>query len=286
MTISPRIKLLGVGAIGVVAGTGLGYFIGYKRVAKIEKKIREDLISDMISTQEHFDDQLARIQKTGQYATVEEAASVLLPAETEGLTTDEDHQLEFFDEYDNPEYEASTEDLNDEENDVDVSDFIERFKNRSTQDYGGVTFPGQVDSVDEDAEQAEIPVATVPEWVTVRDPHGPYVISLDEYMEEGEDSPYTKIEMTYFEGDETLVDINDSIVPNIDEVIGVMNLDRWGQGTTDPEQVYIRNERLELDIELTRDEQTYTRVILKIIPEDEIARSMLKPLKMREGDDN
>jgi hypothetical protein len=76
-----------------------------------------------------------------------------------------------------------------------------------------------------------------------------------------------------------------NIVSEIDETVGRKNLSKWGEGTTAPDQVYIRNERLEADIELTKDDQTYTRVILGIIPEEEIARSMIKPLKMRDGDD-
>lgn len=159
-----------------------------------------------------------------------------------------------------------------------LAEFVERYKDRPVEGFGGVSFPGQV----HDDEEEETPVSSVPGFVTVRNPDGPYIISIDEFMDD--EDPYTKTELTYFDGDDTLTDTNDQIVPDIDRTIGRNNLHSWGTGTTDPEQVYIRNERLEMDFEVTKDDGTYTRKILGIMTDDEIARSMTKVQKMRDGD--
>lgn len=170
-----------------------------------------------------------------------------------------------------------------------LEDFVDQYRDRPVAP-GGVTYPAQHvfdDDQDDDAEEKtpEEPQSSVPEWKTVRDPNGPYLISIDEYMDQNE-TPFIKVEMTYFEGDDVLVDIRGEVAPEIDRTVGLNNLDKWGQGTTDADVVYIRNERLEVDIELTRDEGTYSRKILGIIPEDELRRSTFKPLKMRDGDGN
>ena len=306
-----NLKYAAAGALGLVAGTAVGFLI---RKAQFEKKLAAENTEYLRNMEvfyseaaervtSKFEDSAARSLKTGKYATVKDAASVLVPEKVLGLDFEDDNADEFVEDTDIlDEYQSDTDNdiiddyasadealvqqmLVDEakETGVDVEAFVEEYRTRMSDTYGGVSFPGQTAEADE--EESDIPVLTVPGWVTVRDPNGPYIISIDEYMED-EDSPFTKAEMTYFEGDDTLVDVSNMIIPKINDIVGGRNLDRWGHGTTDPDQVYIRNERLAMDIELTRNESTYTRVILKIIPKDELARSMTKPLKMREGDDN
>lgn len=252
-------------AASAIAGVATGYLVGSKITT--DKAIREFEKLEVI-----YQDALDRRFKEGKYATVESAAEAVLQTPVSEIhVAEEPKELPDF-----PDVETVN------EHEVDVKALIEKFNNHIPGEYGGVTFPGQVESINEDMDQMDIPIPTVPDFVSVRDPHGPYIISIDEYMED--DTPFTKVEMTYFEGDGTLVDVNDKPIPDIDNMIGAKNLGHWGEGTTDKEQFYVRNERLEIDIEVTRDEQTYTRSILGIIPEDEIARSMTKPLKLREGD--
>lgn len=273
------LKYIAVGTAGLVVGGAVGFVIATKRADKI---IAREIDRVEAAYSSSLKDAHERITKTGKYGTVDEAAAVLLSSEEQELVIDEE--------------DVDIEQWRKDNGSVDVKDFIEQFKQRSAKPYGGVTFPGQETIKDPDAEEEttqapesevydDTPKPSVPEFVTVRDPNGPYLISIDEFMDD-EETPFSKVDMTFFEGDETLVDTRDQIIPDIDTVVGSNNLNRFGEGTTDPDQMYIRNERLEMDIELTRDEGTYTRKILGIIPEDELQRSMTKPLKMRESDDS
>jgi hypothetical protein len=285
MNTALKYTAVGVGA-GIVGFTG-GYLTS---VAIFRKQIQRDLVV----IEANIRDSIERETKTGRYSTPEEAAAALIPStplgieEGDGEPDEEVSQPEspedetepaFVDEYAREDTEIPVNSAEPEGEKFDPHAFVEKFKNR-TAEYGGITFPGQV--TDEENMDAEQVVQSVPGFNVVRDPFGPYIISIDMFMTEEE--PYTKVEMTYFEGDGTLVDSANQIVPNIDGMVGYKNLDRWGVGTTDKDQVYIRNERFEIDIEVTRDEQTYSRAILGVIPEEELERSMTKPRKMRDTD--
>lgn len=79
-----------------------------------------------------------------------------------------------------------------------------------------------------------------------RGPEKPYVISWEEFNE-GED--YQQTTLTYYHGDDMLVDERDEPV-NIEQTIGRENLQRFGHGSGDPNVVYIRHEKNELDFEV------------------------------------
>jgi len=287
-----NLKLTLVGAGSFVAGAFVGFVISNakaqvtikKGLDRIEAKYVQELDQVMTDFQEVVD----RQNKTGPYSTVKDAAEILLPPEEQEF---------IFSEFEN-ETEDTPEDGFEEPSDeeektaalvnhaefntqpFDPHEFIQRFNNRQVTDPD----PTPEDIADDDYDDEPIP--TVPGFEVKRDPNGPYVISLDMFMEEYDDGPFQKVELTWFEGDEILVDSRNQIVPNVGDLIGTNNLNRWGEGTTDPNQVYIRNERQGIDIELTRDDQTYSRAILGIPSDEEVRRSMVKPLKMREGDDD
>lgn len=305
----PTVRDLTFAAAGIVLGGTVGYIIVNKR-ATIMVKAHLDALDEV------YEDTLARVQKTGPYASAEEAAAVLLQ-DTENVEPlerlsptgdflDEDEESDVTDEEvaeDEAAYlawnaqqaakeaaeeehapkhlvEEYTPSKDDEDPEVtsNLKTFLERHNElKKNENFGGVSYPGQHDDDPE-------PASSVPGFQSVRDPNGPYVISIDEYMTD--DSPFTKVEMTFFDGDGVLIDSRQQPIQEneMDGLIGLKNLLRFGEGTTDPDQVYIRNERLEIDIEVTKDDNTYTRAILNIIPEDEIARSMIKPLRMRDGD--
>ncbi len=129
----------------------------------------------------------------------------------------------------------------------------------------------------EESEGTEV-VKTVPDFVLVRDPNGPYVISIDDFMDPETDPPFTKVEMRWFAGDNKVVDSRDDLVPM--STVGQVNTTKFGEGTTDPNQVYIRNERFGLDIELTREDGLYLH---EVLGQDYPDKSPV--LRMREGDD-
>jgi hypothetical protein len=271
-----------IAGAGILTGFAAGYFVANKVANKtIEKglaEITQTYESGVQDLKAAHEDAIARIKKQGPYSTVSDAVATLIPDESQELLIDDE------------------EDISDElaEGEESPKHLLEDYKDR-IDEYGRATFPGVSDeeeAEDESDEKEEevpdeydtTPEPSTPDFITIRDPNGPYVISIDDYMDD-EGSPFTKVEMTYFEGDNVLIDSAEHIVPDIDGTIGANNLTKWGMGTTDKDQVYIRNERLEIDIEVTRDDGTYTRAVLGIISEDEIKRSMTKPLRMRDGDD-
>lgn len=93
-----------------------------------------------------------------------------------------------------------------------------------------------------------------------RDESYPYVISEEEFLQGEPD--YSQNKMTWFEEDGQLVDDEDTMIPESDPIVGDSNLLRFGHGSKDNNVVYIRNERLEIDIEVVRDMGSYVKSVL------------------------
>lgn len=105
--------------------------------------------------------------------------------------------------------------------------------------------------------------------VARRRPEYPYVIHVDErYDKDG----YTHTELTYYAGDDVLCDTDDKPVEDIDKVVGVANMEKFGHGSGDKDVVFIRNDTLELEVEVTRDEGSYSEVVHGIQHSDEPRR--------------
>lgn len=81
----------------------------------------------------------------------------------------------------------------------------------------------------------------------------PYVISADRY---GEYDSYSCINLTYYDGDCTLADSSDTVIEDIEKVVGDA-LDHFGDDPNDPDTVFVRNERYMTDYEINRDERSY-----------------------------
>lgn len=111
----------------------------------------------------------------------------------------------------------------------------------------------------------------------------PYVISVEEYMEEAED--FDKVTYTYYDGDDTLADERDSIIRDVDEYVGFSNLSKFGVESDNEAIVYVRNEKLQVDFEILRSEMTYSEQVMGIRPTDP---HYIKgnPRKMRMEDDD
>lgn len=81
-----------------------------------------------------------------------------------------------------------------------------------------------------------------------------YVIPEETFFE---DPDYAKISLTYYTADKTLANMQDDIVTDVDKFVGdcLMIFDHSEQDV-----VYIRNEKLEIDFEVTRDSRSYKEV--------------------------
>lgn len=99
--------------------------------------------------------------------------------------------------------------------------------------------------------------------VAKRSKDEPYILTHEEFMNTEKD--YDQHTLTYFEGDDILVDERDEIVPDSDGLVGDDNLTRFGHGSKDNNIVYIRNENLEMEFEVVRSQGEYTKEVLGFI---------------------
>lgn len=90
----------------------------------------------------------------------------------------------------------------------------------------------------------------------------PYIIHVDEFRQN--ENVYEQVTMTYYEGDDILADTRNTIIEDMDAVIGLGNLGRWGHGSKDPNITYVRNEELKVDIEILRDRGSFHETVHSI----------------------
>ncbi len=88
----------------------------------------------------------------------------------------------------------------------------------------------------------------------------PYVISDVDFMQN--ELEHNSVTLTYYEGDRTLVDERDEPIEDLDGTIGAHILMRFGERSNDKNVVYIRNKKLDLDIELIRSKGSYATEVL------------------------
>lgn len=89
-------------------------------------------------------------------------------------------------------------------------------------------------------------------------PGTPYVIHEDERHEEPD---YAETTLTWYTGDDILCDDDDRALPNVDELIGLDNLNRFGDGTDSDDVMFVRNDRLEVIMEVNRSPNSYTEEV-------------------------
>lgn len=95
-----------------------------------------------------------------------------------------------------------------------------------------------------------------------RSPNAPYVIHQNEFMHSNLN--YTKVMYTYYADDDYLVD-DEAEHPLVDGdlIIGVENL-KFGHGSDDADVVYVRNDRLERDMQISRLHRSYEEDVLGV----------------------
>lgn len=85
------------------------------------------------------------------------------------------------------------------------------------------------------------------------DPNVPYVISQFVFLEE---DTQIKTALAYYEDDDVLIDEDLVIVDDITATVGNA-LQNFGKGSNNPDVVYVRNDRLDLDMEVVRHEGSF-----------------------------
>lgn len=88
----------------------------------------------------------------------------------------------------------------------------------------------------------------------------PHIISRDSFIED-ETELQQKVSITYYAGDDTLVDERDVPIRDLAPTVGEEFWQHFGELSEDAEVLYIRNRRLQIDFEITRDERSYAETV-------------------------
>lgn len=92
----------------------------------------------------------------------------------------------------------------------------------------------------------------------------PYVLHIDEYLEN--QTGFEQIVLTYFVEDGILSDEDDEVVGDIDDFVGVHNLERFGHGSVDLNVVHVRNDKREIEFEIRRSMGSYANETQNVRP--------------------
>lgn len=166
---------------------------------------------------------------------------------------------------------------------LDVLD-KQRYASNSDAEYYAAKLQEEEAGVDSEkvSEEEDVPLDAehnasedVTTWPRSKDE--PYVISTEEYMLDAEE--YDKLVLTYFEYDNVLAAEDDTIISDVEAVIGTANLLNFGAGSLDKNTLYIRNDKSETDYEVVRNEDSYSKVVLGI--EEWNAQGVNEPKKIR-----
>lgn len=114
--------------------------------------------------------------------------------------------------------------------------------------------------VQEVEETTQVNVFDSEDWnyaaeIAKRDPEVPYIIHVDEFSQN--EPEHDQLTYTYYEMDDVLADQQENTIDDMDAVIGLGNLGRWGHGSKDEHIVYIRNEEMKTDFEVVRDHGSF-----------------------------
>jgi hypothetical protein len=92
----------------------------------------------------------------------------------------------------------------------------------------------------------------------------PHIISYEEFFEdpEADDLHHQKLSITYYAQDKVLVDDRDAPIPDLEGTVIAANLQNFGGISRDENIVFIRNPKLKIDFEISKDARAYAEVVL------------------------
>lgn len=244
------VKMSLAGAAGLAVGALVSNYITVKYMNKQFMNVIE---SEMEAMNEHFSaqqarrdrDRIERFQKSGRYATPEEAL------EAASIITD---------------YSDS---------DSSAAELVSKLMDRKIADIPELesddepdVFPGNPEDEDEDEVLPE--TLNVYEQSAILDDEGapiqdpffqerdhqyPYIVSIGEFHNTEDD--FSKISVVWYEGDDILTDENGRTVDNYERIIGSDFAGRFGDHSDDKNVVYVRNRDYASDYEVTRNKRAF-----------------------------
>lgn len=232
-----------VGVASFAGGLGLGYFLWHQTI-------------EVIKTEEVLDQVEASIIKyedvASDYATVTEEVMI------ETTVTDEVVQY--------PEGKPDPSEITvDEELKHQLDELVDKY---GIEDGHRIFRAEQHGFDDSETEQDPEPVITNvftvsdEEWdfekeQANRTDEAPYILHKDEFWAEEEGLP--QLTLTYFAGDDIMVDQDEKPIYNHISVVGEL---RWGHGSQDQNVLYVRNPKLKVEYEILKDSGSYAIEVL------------------------
>lgn len=215
--------------IGVVAGFAAGFRIMEKRVDAKYSKICDDAVAEM---REHYHQKIVAAQPKPDIEEVERIVNENGYTDAEQKAIDETNQR--------ISAEPNAEEVVVEAEVAEEVEVVDSVVNVFTE-----TTPN--DNWDYAVETRR------------RSNEFPYVIHADEFKQN--ESDYDQVEYTFYDEDEVVADVRDNRVSNVEEVIGRVNLTLFGHGSGNKHVVYVRNDKLGMDMEINKSEGSYAEII-------------------------
>lgn len=227
----------------LLVGFGVGALVAYKLT---QKKLTAEFDAELTEQIEATKVFYSRSAKTGDFETPESAVQALVPEEVAELVSSYQGR-EAKVPYNKPEEIVELVDPRPpvevvvEEVTVTKNVFVENRDDPRDWDYN-------LEIADREA-----------------NPDQPYVISYEEFHENPNGNEQSSL--SYYEEDDVLADERDQPVESTDYTVGDDNLQRFGHGSRDRHVVFVRNEKLGMDFEITRSSGSYQMEVLGHEPE-------------------
>jgi hypothetical protein len=239
---------LSYAALGAAAGAAAGALIAYKvAYAKASMKYDEIAQEEIQTMREHYQAKVVADENEAGKASLDDIVKEQGYAGEEPKPVSPPMAV-------TPPVEMLDDDDDDEEDDR-PSESLEEHRARIRKE--AAERDPQIRNIFEEAEHHD-------EWDYAeerrrRSPLRPYVIHVDEKDE----SSYVDMTLTYYEIDDVLCRDDDTVLAGKerDDLIGEGNLNLFGHGSNDASIVYVRNDQMELDLEIVRSPNSFAQEV-------------------------
>ena len=219
---NPRLIVTAAGAVSFGAGLVMGYKIAEKRLGD---RFEERLETETADMREFY----TNVGVKKKYSTPEEAAAALIP-QTEESPTDP---------------RVKTQKIN-------YNKIVKQEK------YVG---NGLDEFKEELGEACETEVQVVHRNIfDEQQPGVPRIITQEDFMTN--ETGYEQATLTFYTKGGVLADQRDEVIDNADEVIGPLAGHNFGEGSSDPNTVHVRNDKIQMEFEVVRSDRSYEEDVL------------------------
>lgn len=248
---------LGIGALaGTVTGSVVTYFVVQKRYTRLMVELEDNIY-------ESFEDFKKLYPKGEKYEAIKEIIATVI----EQAVDVEEVDTELADDIEKPQKTRDYSSYHANKIEEEKAKMAELLKQER---YIQEVAKGPADSEDEEEE----------EEVMLEDLPPIHLITADEFLDATDYfTSYDKISLTYYDGDGVLTDDREEPVNDINKIIGDDATSSFGLDPTEPDVVYVRNNRIKTDFEIVRVMDAYTEAVLGIELDEPVVKKAHTPTK-------